>query len=36
VLEEFKAHPEIGSLICGVCVKICPYGKKQDSREDQK
>jgi epoxyqueuosine reductase QueG len=31
VLEEFSARPEIGSLICGVCVKVCPYGKKQNT-----
>jgi epoxyqueuosine reductase len=28
VLEEFRARPEIGALICGVCVKVCPYGQK--------
>lgn len=25
---EFKALPGIGARICGVCVKVCPFGKK--------
>jgi epoxyqueuosine reductase QueG len=27
VLKEFKARPEIGELVCGVCIKACPYGQ---------
>lgn len=26
--KEFKAMPGIGARICGVCVKVCPFGKK--------
>jgi len=26
-LSEFKARPNIGAGICGVCIKVCPYGK---------
>lgn len=27
-LHEFKAMPHIGASICGVCIKVCPYGKR--------
>lgn len=27
-LRVFKAMPEVGALICGVCIKVCPFGKK--------
>ncbi|MDA8339164.1 MAG: 4Fe-4S dicluster domain-containing protein [Nitrospiraceae bacterium] len=27
-LCEFKARPNVGALICGVCIKVCPFGKK--------
>ncbi len=26
---EFKARPGIGARICGVCVKVCPFGKRK-------
>lgn len=26
-LIEFEAMPGIGHRICGVCIKVCPYGK---------
>lgn len=26
-LREFKSIPNIGVEICGVCIKVCPYGK---------
>ncbi|MBI5634400.1 MAG: epoxyqueuosine reductase [Nitrospirae bacterium] len=26
---EFKARAGIGARICGVCVKVCPFGKKK-------
>lgn len=26
---EFKALPGIGARICGVCIKVCPFGKKK-------
>jgi len=29
VLREFEARPEIGVTVCGVCVKVCPYGQDQ-------
>lgn len=25
---EFKTRPGIGARICGVCVKVCPFGRK--------
>ena len=28
VLEEFKTRPEIGAMVCGVCIKACPYGQE--------
>lgn len=27
-LNEFKDIPDIGASICGVCIKVCPYGKR--------
>jgi epoxyqueuosine reductase len=30
--REFKALPGIGARICGVCVKVCPFGKKRKGR----
>ena len=34
VLRKFKARPEIDAMICGVCVRVCPYGQtlKSESR----
>lgn len=29
-LVEFKDRPGIGYTFCGVCIKVCPWGKKQD------
>lgn len=26
-LHEFKAMPGIGVRVCGVCIKVCPYGR---------
>lgn len=31
-LCEFKARPEVGALICGVCIKVCPFGKRSKQR----
>ncbi len=31
-LSEFKTRPEVGALICGVCVKVCPSGRKLKGR----
>jgi len=28
---QFKARPGIGSSICGVCVKVCPFGRRSAS-----
>jgi epoxyqueuosine reductase QueG len=27
--REFKALPGIGARICGVCVKVCPFGREK-------
>jgi len=26
-LEEFARDPAIGELVCGICIKVCPYGR---------
>jgi epoxyqueuosine reductase QueG len=26
---KFKALPGIGARICGVCIKVCPFGRKR-------
>jgi epoxyqueuosine reductase QueG len=27
--KENKARPEYGALVCGVCIRACPWGKKK-------
>jgi len=27
--SKFKALPDIGAQVCGVCVRVCPFGKKR-------
>lgn len=29
LMEEFAARPEIGTPICGICIKVCPFGRKK-------
>jgi epoxyqueuosine reductase QueG len=29
VLKGFKTRPGIGAMVCGVCIKACPYGKNR-------
>ncbi len=38
VLKEFKARPGIGALVCGVCIKVCPFGqtRKGEGRRQEK
>jgi len=40
LMEEFAELPEIGTPICGICIKVCPFGRKKGkhkkpSRTDQ-
>jgi len=28
--EDFAKLPEIGTQICGICIKVCPFGRKKD------
>lgn len=28
----FKANPEIAATICGVCIKVCPFGRKSKAK----
>ena len=28
-LEEYASDPDIGFMVCGICVKVCPWGKKR-------
>ncbi len=32
VVGEFSKIPEIGVPICGICIKVCPVGRKKISR----
>ncbi len=27
-LKEFASDPDIGFMVCGICVRVCPYGKR--------
>ncbi len=29
--EDFAKLPEIGTQICGICIKACPFGRKKKS-----
>jgi epoxyqueuosine reductase len=29
---RFKSRPEIGARVCGVCVRICPFGRPKRAR----
>lgn len=31
-LLEFKSVPGIGNRICGICIRVCPFGKQLDDR----
>ena len=33
-LCQFKADPKIGATICGVCIKVCPFGKPKNVKKD--
>jgi epoxyqueuosine reductase len=30
LMREFATIPEIGFSICGVCIKVCPFGRKRE------
>ncbi|MCK4910702.1 MAG: epoxyqueuosine reductase [Thermodesulfovibrionales bacterium] len=30
--KENKAVPEYGALVCGVCIKVCPWGQKRKKK----
>jgi epoxyqueuosine reductase QueG len=30
--RRFKSDPAIGAQVCGVCVKVCPFGSRPDRR----
>ncbi len=32
-LKDMKADPLINAFICGMCVKVCPWGKKEKPKE---
>lgn len=32
-LLEFKKMPEIGYTFCGVCIQVCPFGKKKSRKK---
>ena len=30
LMREFATIPEIGFPICGICIKVCPFGRKRE------
>jgi len=32
VIQEFAAIPHVGHPICGVCIKVCPWGQRRGKR----
>ncbi|MDY6791794.1 MAG: 4Fe-4S double cluster binding domain-containing protein [Thermodesulfobacteriota bacterium] len=33
VTGEFAQIPEVGVPICGICIKVCPFGRKMHAKE---
>lgn len=31
--DEYAKLPDIGAPICGICIKVCPFGRKIKNRE---
>ncbi len=31
-LEDFANDPQVGSMVCGICIKACPWGSVKDNR----
>ena len=36
VTGEFANIPEVGVPICGICIKVCPFGRKMHGKETDK
>jgi epoxyqueuosine reductase QueG len=32
LVGEFSKLPSVGTPICGICIKVCPYGRKKSQR----
>jgi epoxyqueuosine reductase QueG len=28
-LQEFASDPDIGFMVCGICIKVCPWGRRK-------
>jgi epoxyqueuosine reductase len=33
LVDEFAKIPDIGTSICGICIKVCPFGRKIKGKE---
>jgi epoxyqueuosine reductase len=33
VVEDFAKIPEVGVPICGICIKVCPFGRKTQAKK---
>ncbi|MCP4668425.1 MAG: epoxyqueuosine reductase [Deltaproteobacteria bacterium] len=34
VVEEFAEIPDVGVPICGLCIRVCPFGRKMRTKEE--
>ncbi|MFH2046030.1 MAG: 4Fe-4S double cluster binding domain-containing protein [Pseudomonadota bacterium] len=34
LMEEYAKLPDIGAPICGICIKVCPFGRKTGKLHD--
>lgn len=34
LLNDFAKQPNIGAPICGICIKVCPFGRKKLPKKD--
>jgi epoxyqueuosine reductase QueG len=32
-LQEFAKNPDIGNMVCGICIKACPWGKRKANQD---
>jgi epoxyqueuosine reductase QueG len=33
--KEFAQRPDIGAPICGICIKVCPFGRKPGGQKTE-
>ncbi|WP_456468506.1 4Fe-4S double cluster binding domain-containing protein, partial [Archaeoglobus sp.] len=34
--QEFAKDPDIGTMVCGICIKVCPWGARKRIKLERK